>query len=662
MYIKSLTIKNIKSFGEETLINFQDGLNIFIGPNAGGKSNLMDILNIALIYFFLHPWRVISEYDETGTTLRRKYFEERHYRIFEPINQFLEKHRKRGGESQQIKIAFCLEREDIENIKNIFKHKEELINFEEEKYFNSRILNDKFFVHFEGINIDSLVGEKLEFIIKDNNLIQTDLEQKHQVFLKYLNFFGFLNLLIEEYNQNIEENTKKIPSLYPPLVYFSPYRISQVRNLTTTLSVINFFDLLEKYEKSDSKTVSSTFEVANYYFAKKLRYLDDKIELFNAEEEVELIKKYIRKLGYKDFGYECKNKERNTYEGFLIKMDGTKLDLFRASGGEKEILNLLLGVFAFNVKNGVIIIDEPELHLHPKWQKILIELFNDFIKTRGIQFFIVTHSPHFINSETIKNTIRVYLENGESKCIKVPELNTESKEIVQIVNTLNNEKIFFADKVILVEGIIDRLVFEAILDIFLKESSAREDSKTEVIEILDVQGNDNFEKYKNFLEKLRIKCYIISDLDYLLKIGDENIKKLFQVDYKKMDESIKEKTSKDGRQLLEKIDELLKKISPESQINGYELESLRDFFNYLKIRYVKIKEDISDQEKKEINAFIEKQYERKIFILKEGEIEKYFEGTKFDINDAIKISLEIREKRRELPIELKEIFMKITKD
>lgn len=72
MNIKNLTIKNIKSFGEEVNINFQDNLNIFIGPNAGGKSNLMDILNIVFLYFFIYPWRIFSEVDsETGYITRQ---------------------------------------------------------------------------------------------------------------------------------------------------------------------------------------------------------------------------------------------------------------------------------------------------------------------------------------------------------------------------------------------------------------------------------------------------------------------------------------------------------------------------------------------------------------------------------------------------------------
>lgn len=571
MNIKSLTIKNIKSFGKETPIEFQNGLNIFIGPNAGGKSNLMDILNIALAYFFIHPWRIRTEFDETGR-VRRKYFEERHT-MFDPINHLLEKHLKRSEENQQIKIVFIPEKEDVENIKNIKDSQDKLIEFEKSEYGSTHLQNE-FLNYLQDINIDSLSGKKLEFVIDNNNPIQiSNIVSENKIFFNYLRFFNFLNLLTENYNQNVEDGAQKIPDLYPPIAYFSPYRISQIKNLTITLSAVDFFDLFEKYTKSDSRSISSTFEVANYYFAKKLRYLDDDINKFQAEEEIKVIKKYIEKLGYRDFGYECRNKEKNIYEGFLIKKDDTKLDLSRASGGEKEILNFLLGAFALNVKNGVLIIDEPELHLHPKWQRVLLELFNDFTEKRGIQFFIITHSPHFITPQSIRSVFRVYLKDGDSQVVPPQTLDESDKDLFMLVNIFNNTKIFFADKVILVEGDVDQIIYGGVL-----EKVQNEKKNPEVIEIIKAQQEGGVEKNKKFLDKWEIKSYGIFDKD-----------------------------------------------------KSKETQSLK-----------------------------------RIYILKKGEIEDYFQSVipkkKYKIGDAIKIAKQVGEDSIKIPPELKDIFKNIMED
>ena len=48
MKIKRIKLKNVKSFKEETEIEFNDDFNILIGPSGSGKSNLLDILTICL--------------------------------------------------------------------------------------------------------------------------------------------------------------------------------------------------------------------------------------------------------------------------------------------------------------------------------------------------------------------------------------------------------------------------------------------------------------------------------------------------------------------------------------------------------------------------------------------------------------------------------------
>jgi len=506
MNIKNLTVKNVKSFGDEISIDFQDNLNIFIGPNAGGKSNLMDILNITLIYFFVHSWKAGVQPDEFGG-IKRKFLEE--HLVFEPINRFLEKHLRKLESSQQIQITFIPEKEDADNIKNVKKFQKELIEFEKIEY-GTTYFQSVFFPQLEGFDIDSIIGKKLEFIIVNNNPIQiSNIPLENKIFFNYLKFFNLLDLLIEEYNQSIKDDTQKIPVLYPPLAYFSPYRIPQARSLTITLSSVDYFNIIEKHLKGDSKSISSSFEIANYYFAKKLRYLDDKMETFQSEEEIKIINDYVEKLGYKDFGYECKNKEKNIYEGFLTQRDGTKLDLSRASGGEKEIINFLLGIFALNVKNGVVIIDEPELHLHPKWQRILLELFYDFTEKRGIQFFVVTHSPHFITPQSIRSIFRIYLNTDANSQVASPQVLDESeKDLFMLVNIFNNTKVFFADKVILVEGNVDLIIYESIL-----ERMQIDTKNSEVIEIIEVQQKGGIEKNKDFLGKWQIKTYGVVDKD-----------------------------------------------------------------------------------------------------------------------------------------------------
>jgi len=101
--------------------------------------------------------------------------------------------------------------------------------------------------------------------------------------------------------------------------------------------------------------------------------------------------------------------------------------------------------------------------------------------------------------------------DGESRVIPSPTLEESEKDLFQIVNTFNSAKIFFADKIILVEGDVDNIIYDSILRRLQTEIKI---NKTETIEILYVHGKNNFEKFRGFLSKWSIISYRIADEGY----------------------------------------------------------------------------------------------------------------------------------------------------
>ena len=103
---------------------------------------------------------------------------------------------------------------------------------------------------------------------------------------------------------------------------------------------------------------------------------------------------------------------KNTND-FSYKLNNKELDIKNLSAGLKTfvILKTLLekGILE---ENGIIILDEPEIHLHPAWQVIFAELIVLIQKEFNMHILLNTHSPYFLNA------IEIYAEkhNIKEKC------------------------------------------------------------------------------------------------------------------------------------------------------------------------------------------------------------------------------------------------------
>jgi len=81
------------------------------------------------------------------------------------------------------------------------------------------------------------------------------------------------------------------------------------------------------------------------------------------------------------------------------------------STGEKTLLSKVLYLYFGEFKNKIILIDEPELSLHPTWQNRVLRLYENFAIQNNCQIIIATHSPHIIGSAK-NESIRILTKNG----------------------------------------------------------------------------------------------------------------------------------------------------------------------------------------------------------------------------------------------------------
>ena len=116
------------------------------------------------------------------------------------------------------------------------------------------------------------------------------------------------------------------------------------------------------------------------------------------------------------------------------------------------MLLIILTIFGYDLESGLLIIDEPELHLHPQKQKEFLDFIEAVSYDFRLQIILATHSPLMINEKNIKNVYRFHRVGLETK-IDHPAHRVfyEEAELIHMLKFENIAKVFFVDKIIMVE-------------------------------------------------------------------------------------------------------------------------------------------------------------------------------------------------------------------
>ncbi|TGM60095.1 AAA family ATPase [Leptospira meyeri] len=159
----------------------------------------------------------------------------------------------------------------------------------------------------------------------------------------------------------------------------------------------------------------------------------------------------------------------------IFEEDGKEMDIDKLSSGEKQIV--FRGSFLLkdkeSSKGAIILIDEPEISLHPTWQlKVLSfykKLFTNNSGKQTSQIFFSTHSPFIIhNANRNADKILILQKNSSGKLIIsdepkfyswTPEKKVE--EAFNIVQILDSRK-----TIIFVEGETDEKYFKECIEIY----------------------------------------------------------------------------------------------------------------------------------------------------------------------------------------------------
>lgn len=501
MYIKKIKIKNFRLLKDSTL-DMKEDLSLLIGRNNSGKTSF-------LVLFEKFYDNISFNYNDFSLSLR------------DEIKNIKDTTKTNNLAIQMILTIEYNKKDNLENLSEF------ILDLD---------------LDCSTVNILFEVAINKEKLIKD--IKEVDTKDKERFVNKYLYKYLDKNIYIFEKDEDLDKSRDK-------LIKKDLFEIKNIINFQIIHAKRNVSSSEEKSEKTKILSTMTT----KYYNAKNKDNDFNKINKQMIDMDTELNITYD-----KDFSPFMKNAKEflglndlkvisNLESNALIKnssnvvygSENEYLPEHLNGLGYMNILYLLLQIEIIkkdfeNEKKDInlFFIEEPEAHTHPQMQYIFAKKIKSLlaeVKIDNLQTIITTHSSHIVSQCDFKD-IRyllniddnIFIKNfyDELKELYKNEDPTKDKEeklnfkfLTQYL-TLNASELFFATKIILIEGTTEKLL----LPYFMKQydkgiSDENEKLSSQNISILEIGANGR--AFRHFLTFLGIKTLMITDIDTTIK-------------------------------------------------------------------------------------------------------------------------------------------------
>lgn len=207
------------------------------------------------------------------------------------------------------------------------------------------------------------------------------------------------------------------------------------------------------------------------------------------------------------------------HHSISIKKDGIQREDDFQSHGHGVIRQALFNFIAFlneisesTEKKYIILFEEPELFLHPKILYSLRKSLYSLAEKSSYQILCASHSPLMIDiSRPHCSLVRVVKKKDETTVVyqagqNIFQGNDDKKQFVQMINRFNPHicEAFYADKVLLVEGDTEAIVYRDLLSRLYPNKE---------IFVLNTGSKNNIPFFQDILAHFRIEYYAIHDSD-----------------------------------------------------------------------------------------------------------------------------------------------------
>lgn len=499
MYISKIRIKNFRLLKDTTLLLNEDEkqeLSLLIGRNNSGKTSFIMLFD----KFYRNESFKFNFYD-FSTSLREKIFKIDDTTVIEDLSiQMILEIKYDVKDSLENISDFIL---DLDPSNNIVK------------------------ILFEcSIDKDLLIKDLLQVKTKKDKFIEKNLSN----YLKERNIYVFENDTDLELSKRSNLVKKEISSI-KNLINFQV--IHAKRNVSSSETTGNgkraLSEMTTQYFNKEHKESSDDFIDINDAITDMDSVLDEKYKS-HFEPFLENAKKF---LDIKDLRVvsDLESKQLFTNHSKIVYGDGLNNLPEHLNGlGYLNILYLLLQIevkkkYFLDEKKDInlLFIEEPEAHTHPQMQYVfsqkIQEIIKEINKEVNLQTFISTHSSHIVSQCNFSDLRYFKLKDGNINIKKFySDLQLKYKDnedyfkFLKQYLTLYSSELFFAEKIIFIEGTTEKMLLPYFISQYDKLVLAPENKiSSQNISIIEVGANSKV--FKHFLEFLEIKTLIITDID-----------------------------------------------------------------------------------------------------------------------------------------------------
>lgn len=523
MKIKSLKISNILSFkyvadiATASEISFEENLNIIIGENGAGKSTALEIINFLFKRILFKQYNVNQDLYRQRTTIQ---FNDRKQILTPANNQTysgfrLEPNWNTETQAQVIRIFVKLDEIDIENIENLKVNLPKLNTIG--SYYATKELGSSF-IYQTDYTFDVTLNKQA------NNYSFTLSSGSQDFGYEYITEYNFYKELIEFHN--LENPDASMAQLYESFTLISSYRNYHAFNVSVSLRDQHPSQQIQQIKSQDySKSLNANDQNEPSIFGLvRLRVAEKHFGLISGKLSEAECEEMANKLPFilainkrlKVINLECKIKLLDlrtwqyTFQFYDLRRDQHLNDVNSLSAGQKAITHLVFEAYGRgDLKGGVVIIDEPEIHLHYQFQNEYLQVIRELNKDQHCQYILVTHSEALINSSTISQVKRFSLDNNGFTKIKSPSLTTNERTLIKILDNTRSTYAFFSKKVVLVEGDTDRYFLKSII-------IEKYPDQEQIVAVLYMGGKGGYNEWSKLFKSFGLSVYAVCDLDFLI--------------------------------------------------------------------------------------------------------------------------------------------------